>query len=77
MRSLCEAASGSLTGLGEGEAAITLVKLNKLQTTTLEEFISMQEEQGSYALNQLKALRDKVIDLVWESCAVSVSLFFL
>lgn len=71
VRKLCEAASGSLTGLGEGEHAISLVSLDKSRTLTLEEFMSMQEQQGDKALKQLNALRDKIINLVWESCAVS------
>eukprot|EP00105_Crassostrea_gigas_P038198 XP_019922346.1 PREDICTED: dynein heavy chain 6, axonemal [Crassostrea gigas] len=69
VRKLCEAASGSLTGLGEGEHAISLVSLDKSRTLTLEEFMSMQEQQGDKALKQLNALRDKIINLVWESCA--------
>lgn len=71
VRKLCEAASGSLTGLGEGEHAISLVSLDKSRTLTLEKFMSMQEQQGDKALKQLNALRDKIINLVWESCAVS------
>lgn len=78
VRKLCEAASGSLTGLGEGEHAISLVSLNKTQTLTLEDFMSIQAQQGDKALKQLNALRAKIINLVWESCAVrSGGLLFL
>lgn len=73
VRKLCESASGSLTGLGEGEHAISLVSLDKSQTLTLEDFMSIQAQQGDKALKQLNALRDKIINLVWESCAVSWS----
>ena len=75
VRKLCESASGSLTGLGEGEHAISLVSLDKSQTLTLEDFMSIQAQQGDKALKQLNALRDKIINLVWESCAVSWSSF--
>ena len=75
MRKLCESASGSLTGLGEGEHAISLVSLDKSQTLTLEDFMSIQAQQGDKALKQLNALREKIINLVWESCAVSWSRF--
>ncbi|XP_023930267.1 dynein heavy chain 6, axonemal [Lingula anatina] len=69
VQSLCEAASGSLTGFGSGEAAICLVKVNKAVTLTLKEFVATQRLQGELALKQLFALRKKVIDVVWKSCA--------
>lgn len=71
VRSLCEAASGSLTGIGKGESAVSLIKLDKSLTMTLEEFKGVQHEQNDAAWKQLRALRDKIIDIAWESCAVS------
>ena len=71
VRSLCEAASGSLTGVGQGESAVTLIKLDKSVTLTLKEFKDVQRDQCEHALKQLNALRDKIIDIAWESCAVS------
>ena len=71
VRDLCEAASGSLSGEGISGAAISLVKLDKGVTLTLDEFVTAQEMQAEYALGQLTALRDKVVDIVWESCTVS------
>ena len=73
VRRLCEAASGSLTGVGEGEDAISLVRLDKSATLTLSEFLENQRTQAETALQQLKALRGKIVELVWEACAVSSS----
>ncbi|CAH1791320.1 unnamed protein product [Owenia fusiformis] len=69
IRNMCEAASGSLSGVGAGDDAITLVNLNRQKTFSLPEFLNMQREQGHHALKQLNALRDKIVALVWESCA--------
>ncbi|WAR20146.1 DYH6-like protein, partial [Mya arenaria] len=69
IRSLCEAASGSLTGEGWGESAISLIKLDKSLTLTLEEFMDVQREQNRLAWEQLNDLRTKIIDIAWESCA--------
>ena len=71
IRSLCEAASGSRTGVGKGESAISLIRLDKSLTLTLTEFKDIQTDQNALALKQLQALRDKIIDIAWESCAVS------
>lgn len=71
VRSLCEAASGSLTGTGKGDSAVSLIKLDKSLTLTLEEFKDVQQGQNDAAWKQLNALRDKIIDIAWESCAVS------
>ena len=76
VRSLCEAASGSLTGQGHGESAVSLIKLDKSVTLTLEKFKEVQRQQNEYALKQLNALRDKIIEIAWESCAVSSIFFF-
>ena len=77
VRGLCEAASGSLNGVGVGQAAISLIDLNKNSTITLPEVMDMQEKQTEKAYHQLKALRKTVIDIVWESCAVSVRFVIL
>ncbi|KAL4237693.1 Dynein heavy chain 14 [Mactra antiquata] len=69
IRSICETASGSLTGLGKGENAICLIKLDKSLTLTLEDFKAVQHTQNEEAWKQLNALRDKIIDIAWESCA--------
>lgn len=70
IRSLCEAVSGSLTGYGDGDSAILLVKLDKNVTLTLEEFIEIQKQQSEVALKKLNDLSNKVIQIVWEACAV-------
>ncbi|KAK3092231.1 hypothetical protein FSP39_000084 [Pinctada imbricata] len=69
VRKLCEYASGSLSGLGEGQSAVSLLRLDKHRTLTLTEFIEVQADQGKVALKQLNDLRQSIIDLVWESCA--------
>ncbi|XP_053375328.1 uncharacterized protein LOC123528107 isoform X2 [Mercenaria mercenaria] len=69
IRSLCEAASGSLTGIGKGECAISLVKLDKSLTLTLDDFKDMQQTQNDEAWKMLNTLRNKIIDIAWESCA--------
>ena len=71
VRRLCESASGSLTGVGEGDSAVSLVNLDRQKTLTLEEFKQEQFSQGKIARDQLKTLREKIIEIVWESCAVS------
>ena len=71
VRSLCEAASSTHDGFGEGDSAIQLVKLDKTVTLTLEEFMERQRAQCDYGLEQLQSLRNKVVEIVWESCAVS------
>lgn len=71
VRSLCEAASGSLTGVGEGAAAISLVRLDKTFTPTLDQFVATQQEQGLAALAMLAALHDTVVDIVGQACGVS------
>ena len=60
-------------GVGEGMAAISLVKLDKNITVTLDEFLTLQQEQSEYALMQLNCVREKVVELVWESCAVCIA----
>ena len=71
VRALCEAASSSANGLGEGEAAISLVKVDHTVTLTLAQFLDSQKQQGETALKQLNALRDSVVEIVWRACVVS------
>ena len=70
VRQLCEAASSSLTGFGDEMSAIQLFKFNNRTTFTLNDFITLQEEQAATALEQIMSLRHKVVELVWESCVV-------
>ncbi len=74
VRRLCETASGSLTGLGEGQEAILLVTLDRKMCHTLDQFMDSQKQQIDVSLQKLQALRAKVVDLVWEACAVSTKL---
>ena len=76
VRGLCETASSSATGYGTGDSAITLVNLDKTTTLTLKEFIDQQILAKKKALKKLAALRKKVVDIVWESCAVREKSFY-
>jgi dynein heavy chain len=76
VRSLLEAASSSRDGIGEKDSAIILIVLDKSNTMTLDEFKAIQAGQAEKALGQLNSLRNKIIDIVWESCAVSLSIYF-
>ena len=67
IQSLCETAKGAT----RDGTCITLVDLDISKTLTLAEFQGNQEQQCKKAFEQLTALREKVIELVWESCAVS------
>ena len=71
VRSLLEAASGSRDGIGEKDSAIILIVVDRSATLTLDEFKDIQVVQAEKALGQLNSLRNKIIDIVWESCAVS------
>ena len=71
VRGLCESASGSLTGVGEGDAAISLIVLNKTAALTLTDFMDAQRECAEKSLNQLNALKNKVVEIVYEACLVS------
>lgn len=73
VRSLCELASSSHGGIGYKDNQISLVNLDKLSTFTLQEFQEIQKTQGEKALAQLNALREKIVKITWESCAVSRS----
>lgn len=60
-----------------GDAAINLVLLDKSMTCTLEKFISLQRAQAKKSSEQLVALKNIVIDLVFESCAVCFPFLYL
>ncbi|XP_078399007.1 dynein axonemal heavy chain 6-like, partial [Cetorhinus maximus] len=68
IRALCEAASSSNGGLGTGENVIVLVKLDRMNSYSCEQFAEIQSEQREYALKQLCDLRYKIIQSVKESC---------
>ncbi|KAL8598272.1 hypothetical protein ACOMHN_035222 [Nucella lapillus] len=65
IQSMCEAAKGAST---DG-SCISLVHLQPTKTLTLMEFQGNQEQQCQKAFEQLTALREKIIEIVWESCA--------
>lgn len=68
IRNLCERASGSKTGLGMGEHAILMVKIEPNSTHSLEDFSRIQHEQIDQAYNKLKLIQQEVINLVYVSC---------
>ena len=54
-----------------GERAISLISLDKYAIMKLDDFCNIQTQQCDKALMQLTKLRNKVVKLTWESCAVS------
>ena len=72
IQSLCEAASGSLTGYGTEAAGIIFVSVDKNKTYSLSEFSEAQHEAAQRGVEKLLALRKQIVLVVWESCAVSV-----
>ena len=60
--------------IGIGDAAINLLSLDKSITYTLNDFMDIQIKQAEQAFEKITLLRDRVIELVWESCAVSISM---
>lgn len=67
VQSLCETAKG----ISKDRGAILLVDLDSSKTLSLQDFQRKQELQCDMAFRMMSALREKVIELVWESCAVS------
>ncbi|XP_041352994.1 dynein heavy chain 6, axonemal-like isoform X2 [Gigantopelta aegis] len=68
VKTLCETAKGCGKDV-DGSSVISLLKHDRSKTMTLQEFTSAQVEQGKLALAQLNALRNKIIEVAWESCA--------
>ena len=75
IRAQCEAASSSLTGKSTGNKAISLIRVDHRMTVTLEGFCRMQAEQCDVAYFALTRIRDKVVKLAWECCAVCLIYF--
>lgn len=71
IQSLCEAASGSLTGYGTENAGIIFVNVDKNKTYSLSEFSESQQLAAERGIEKLLALRKQIVLVVWESCAVS------
>ncbi|XP_071080158.1 dynein axonemal heavy chain 6-like [Haliotis cracherodii] len=69
VRCLCQAAKGISGKELDTSSEISLVSLDRSKTLMLQDFKACQRDQGVKALQQLSALRDKVIEIVWESCA--------
>ena len=72
IRNQCESASSSLTGKGTGDKAISLIRVDPHMVITLDGFCRLQAEQCDAAFLQLSRIRDKVMKLAWECCAVSL-----
>ncbi|XP_035825271.1 dynein heavy chain 6, axonemal [Aplysia californica] len=68
VRSLCESAR-SVFKDGDTSSIIALVDLDPVATLTLQEFEGRQKNRCDRALHQLNTLREKIIEIVWESCA--------
>ncbi|CAL1542609.1 unnamed protein product, partial [Lymnaea stagnalis] len=68
VRSLCESAR-NITKDGTTSSLISFVDLDSSLTLTLHEFEARQKSRCDKGLQQLSALREKIIEIVWESCA--------
>ncbi len=77
IRNQCESASSSLTGKGSGDKAISLIRIDPHMTITLDGFCHLQAEQCDAAYLQLSRMRNKIMKLAWECCAVSSVEIFL
>ena len=74
VRAMCEKASGSKTSITLNENEITMLKYDPNVTLTLKDFNKVQENQINLALNQLRAIKDEVMDLCYVSCVVKLKL---
>ncbi|RUS88167.1 hypothetical protein EGW08_004064, partial [Elysia chlorotica] len=75
VRNLCESAR-SLVKDGDPSSIISLVELDPTVTMTLQDFETLQKGRCDRAFDQLTVLREKVIEVVWESCAVTTQISF-
>ncbi|KAL9958020.1 hypothetical protein ACROYT_G034981 [Oculina patagonica] len=70
VRSLCEKACSSITGVGDREDGICLLYSDPQKTFTLRAFEESQSKQAQEAKEKLSALRVKVLEIVKEACEV-------
>jgi hypothetical protein len=71
VRMLCERASGSRYGVGDGQGSIIMIKYNDRLTYSLEEFCTQQQNQIGHALKQLTSFKETAMELIYDSCIVS------
>ena len=70
VRSLCERACSSITGVGEKEHAICLLYVDHQTTFTLADFVEAQARQAEEAKEKLAKLRSNVLEIVKDACEV-------
>ena len=70
IRGMCESATLGVDFNGVRRSGISLIAVDRTMTLTLAQFEENQRRQRRLAESQLKALSEKVICLVWESCSV-------
>ena len=70
VRSLCERACSSITGVGEKEHAICLLYVDHQTTFTLADFVEAQARQAEEAKEKLAKLRSNVLAIVKDACEV-------
>ena len=70
VRSLCERACSSITGVGEKEHAICLLYVDHQTTFTLADFVEAQARQAEEAQEKLAKLRSNVLEIVKDACEV-------
>ena len=70
VRSMCETACSSHTGLG----TVSFLCVERGKTYTLDDFVAHHTEQAKHVYELLSTLREKVVEIVFESCAVSMTM---
>lgn len=70
VRSLCERACSSITGVGEKEYAICLLHVDHQKTFNLADFVEAQTRQAEEAKEKLAKLRSNVLEIVKDACEV-------
>jgi len=73
VRGMCESAAQGADYSSIRRSGISLVAIDRTTTMTLAQFEEYQRRQRQLVESQLNALWDKVVGLVWESCAVLTS----
>ena len=76
IRKLCERASNSRTGLGDGEHGITMISYDYAVTYQLDDFRTLQFRCVDASLTRLHALKEEIMDLAYASCIVRNSQCF-
>ena len=73
VRTICEDACSSSTGKG----ALSFISVSRTKTYTLDDFCDLQKKKKKKVEGELHVLYDNVVRIVFESCAVSITMTVL